>query len=426
MLTYGRYEIVKEIGRGSMGVVYLARDPHIDRKIALKVIRKNYANNTYFLSRFYKEAKAIGRLSHPNIVTVYDVGQDNGTHFIAMEFIAGMPLRRIIRQQSLSLEKTLMIGIKLANALDFAHQKGIIHRDIKPSNIIMSEIGDPILTDFGLAHVDDPDADQQTRTGEVLGTPRYMSPEQALGKKVDGRSDLYTLGVILYELSTGQKLIKGKNLSAIFHGIINEIPQIPKIKDYRATETQRQTFTQIISKTLLKSPEERIQTGRQLAEALETCLGRTVKQTLPLSPQLQKSRKSSVKLIGVLFALISISGTGWLFISRMSENVIKRFPNSPTSNQITSIKIPQLTVPQYHHKNAEKILADLKVQSDPKGAEIMINGIYKGKTPILIKLPLDKYEVVLRLEGHFDWEAKIDLSSGNPHSISADLTPLVF
>jgi serine/threonine protein kinase len=416
-----------------MGIVYLAQDPQIDRKIALKVIHKDHADNTYFLSRFYKEAKAIGRLSHPNIVTVYDIGQDHGTHFIAMEFIAGMPLGRIIRQRALPLEKILIIGIKLADALDFAHQKGIIHRDVKPSNIIMTKNNEPILTDFGIAHVDDPYAVQQTRVGEVMGTPRYMSPEQVMGKSVDGRSDLYALGVILYELTTGQNLIKGKNFSAIFHEIIHSTPKAPEIKDRHATEAQRKAVTRLISKSLLKTPDERIQTGRQLSVALKGCLDHTahdgitneITGTPPPSP-IRKPGKPYFKIGLMTLLLVSIGGTGWWVLSYVAKNHGTLFLNIFTSKQKNVSKPPSQTDPADMHKNAKSTFATLKIQSDPTGAKVLINGEMKGHAPLLIELPLGKYHVILRMAGHFDWERGVDLTGAIPKPISAKLEPLVF
>ena len=416
-----------------MGIVYLAQDPQIDRKIALKVIHKDHASNTYFLSRFYKEAKAIGRLSHPNIVTVYDIGQDHGTHFITMEFIAGMPLGRIIRQKALSLEKILSIGIKLADALDFAHQKGIIHRDVKPSNIIMTKSYEPILTDFGIAHVDDPDAAQQTRVGEVMGTPRYMSPEQVMGKTVDGRSDLYALGVILYELTTGQNLIKSKNFSAIFHEIIHTNPKIPEIKDRHATDAQREAVTRVISKSLLKAPEERIQTGRQLAVALKACLDQTthdkninkITDTTTSSP-VQETAKPYFKIGLVMLLLAIIGGTGWWVLSNVAKNHGTLFPNIFTSKQKTISEPPSQANPANRHENPKNILATLKIQSDPTGAMVLINGKMKGQAPLSIELPLGKYYVTLRMTGHFDWETGVNLTGVMPEPISAKLEPLVF
>ena len=184
-MKYGRYDIVGELGKGSMGVIYRAHDPQIDRVVALKVLRHDRVISEGFVQRFFKEAKAIGRLSHPSIVTVYDVGRDQGTIYIAMEFLEGTPLDRVIQEKRLSLEEIVDLGVQVAEALDYAHQQGIVHRDIKPANIILTPTGQAKITDFGIARIEDPSAPQQTQAGEILGTPSYMSPEQVMSQPVD-------------------------------------------------------------------------------------------------------------------------------------------------------------------------------------------------------------------------------------------------
>ena len=197
-MKLGRYHILEEIGKGSMGVVFKAHDPQIDRILAVKALRPDRVTSEAFVQRFLKEAQAIGRLSHPNIVTVYDAGLDGDTLFIAMEFLPGHSLKGILEQRQLSDQEIIHIGVEVVEALDYSHQRGIVHRDIKPSNIIINPSGSVKITDFGVAHIEDPNAPAQTVAGEILGTPEYMSPEQVLGKPVDGRSYLYSLGVILY------------------------------------------------------------------------------------------------------------------------------------------------------------------------------------------------------------------------------------
>ena len=199
-MKYGRYEVVEELGRGTMGVVYKAHDPQIDRLVALKILRPDRVVSQDFVLRFLREAKAIGRISHPNIVTVYDVGQDHGTIYIAMEYLEGRPLNEVIKGKTLPVEEAVEICSQVAGALGYAHGKGITHRDIKPSNIILTPDNQTKLTDFGIARIEDPDAAQQTQAGDILGTPVYMAPEQVLGQKADGRTDLYALGVIVYEI----------------------------------------------------------------------------------------------------------------------------------------------------------------------------------------------------------------------------------
>ena len=207
-MNYGRYEVVDEIGKGSMGVVYRAYDPQINRHIALKLLRQDRVTSEELVQRFLKEAQAMGGLSHPNIATVYDTGRDHGTIFIAMEILRGKSLKDLMAEKTLNLNEIVHIGVQVAEALDFAHQKGIVHRDIKPSNIIIDPNGNAKITDFGIAHIEDPAGNQQTIPGQILGTPLYMSPEQVMSNPVDGRSDLYSLGVILYEMATGNTPLK--------------------------------------------------------------------------------------------------------------------------------------------------------------------------------------------------------------------------
>jgi serine/threonine-protein kinase len=216
-MNYGRYQIIKEVGRGSMGIVYQARDPNIDRLVAVKVLRHDRITTDSFVKRFLKEAKVIGRLSHPHIVTIHDVGEDQGTVYIAMEFLEGISLSEIIQDRCLDAKEVIDFGTQIAETLDYAHRKGVIHRDIKPSNIVAEPDGQIKITDFGIARIEDSSATLQTQAGAIMGTPAYMSPEQVLGHSVDGRSDLFSLGVILYELSTGRRPFggDGKNLATV-------------------------------------------------------------------------------------------------------------------------------------------------------------------------------------------------------------------
>ena len=182
-MQFGRYQILDELGKGSMGIVYKAHDPQIDRPVALKVLRQDRINEE-FIQRFLIEARAIGKLSHPNIVTVYDTGEDQGNLFIAMELLAGKSLKDVARSENLHLQKIAYIGAQVAEALNYAHQQGIIHRDIKPSNIILGSGSHVKITDFGIARIEDSSAPQQTQAGAILGTPVYMSPEQVMAKPV--------------------------------------------------------------------------------------------------------------------------------------------------------------------------------------------------------------------------------------------------
>ena len=301
-MNYGRYQIVSELGRGSMGVVYQAHDPQIDRLVALKVLREDRLTSKDYVQRFLKEATAIGRLSHPGIVTVYDVGQDHGTIYIAMEFLEGQPLDQLVSNRDFRLRDIVKVGVQVARALHYAHKKGIVHRDIKPPNIIYTEEGTIKVTDFGIAHIDDPDGQQMTRAGEILGTPVYMAPEQVMGQPVDGRSDLYSLGVILYELTTGRRPFQGENLAAVFRAITQDDPIPPD----QLNPDIPPTFSRLILKTMARQPEDRFASGKELAELLESCLD---SQTRSPSPQpTPEKRRSGLGLL--LIGIFLLVGTG--------------------------------------------------------------------------------------------------------------------
>src|SRR5262249_52145182 len=229
--TIGRYEILEEIGRGSMGVVYKARDPRIDRVVALKTIAFSVplgpGEGEEFLHRFSHEAQVAGRLNHPNIVTIYDVGEkgDSGDAYIAMEYVTGTNLHdHLAGGGRLPLAQVSDTIERLAQALDYAHENGVIHRDIKPANILMTQAGQPKILDFGIARLA---AGGLTRPGKFFGTPNYMSPEQVTGTEVDGRTDQFSLGVILYQLLTGEKPFVGDSVTAISYQVVNVDPPPP-------------------------------------------------------------------------------------------------------------------------------------------------------------------------------------------------------
>ena len=212
----GRYEVVGELGQGAMGVVYKATDPLIDRIVAIKTITLSLAQEEReeYEARFYQEAKAAGRLSHPNIVTIFDVGRSGDIAYIAMEFLQGRELRDILNDEKLlPVDQVLDIVAQVALGLAYAHEHGIIHRDVKPSNIMVLRDGHAKITDFGIARM--ASASVRTQTGMVLGSPKYMSPEQVMGKLTDQRSDIFSLGVMLYEMLTGLPPFTGENVNAI-------------------------------------------------------------------------------------------------------------------------------------------------------------------------------------------------------------------
>ncbi len=271
----GRYEIVGELGQGAMGVVYKARDPLIDRVVAIKTINLSLAmeEKEEYEGRFYQEAKAAGRLSHPNIVTIYDVGKGDDIAYIAMEFLEGRELRDILNDgQRLSVDEVLAIVMQIALGLAYAHEKGIVHRDIKPSNIMVAHDGHAKITDFGIARM--ASASVRTQTGMVLGSPKYMSPEQVMGKLTDQRSDIFSLGVMLYEMLTGQAPFMGENVNAIMYQTMNATPAAPGTMNPQVPDM----LNFIVAKALAKGLDNRYQNAKDFANDLRAC-----RDTLPRS-----------------------------------------------------------------------------------------------------------------------------------------------
>jgi len=252
-----------------MGTVFLGKDPRINREVAIKTLRYEEIDAEQIdevKKRFFREAEAAGKLSHPNIVTIYDVGEDYEIAYMAMELLDGSDLAKYTRKENLlPTPEIVRIVSSVASALDYAHANGIVHRDIKPANIMILTNGEVKVADFGIARVM---ATSKTQTGVVLGTPSYMSPEQIAGKKVDGRSDLFSLGVVLYELISGEKPFNGDSIATLMYNITTTAPQAirelsPAIPDAMAG---------IVEKLLAKDVEARYQTGKALADDLLACL----------------------------------------------------------------------------------------------------------------------------------------------------------
>jgi len=268
--TLGRYEIIKELGKGAMGTVFLGKDPKINRMVAIKTLRFEDDVDPEDLKalkeRFFREAESAGRLSHPNIVTIFDTGEDQDMCYIAMELLDGRDLKDWTTKENLFPMKTAVEYMAtVAEALDYAHQQAIVHRDIKPANIMLLKSGVVKVTDFGIARIT---TSSRTATGTVMGTPSYMSPEQLAGKKVDGRSDLFSLGVTLYELLAGEKPFTGESIATLMFKIANERHESPR--QYNAGIPEE--VIQVIDKSLAKNPDERYQKGKEMAADLKAAL----------------------------------------------------------------------------------------------------------------------------------------------------------
>ena len=274
----GRYELVEELGRGAMGTVYKAIDPLLERAIAIKTINIAGENDlAEYEARFYQEAKVAGRLNHPNIVTVYDVATSGDMPYLAMELLDGHELGRLLAsRQPLAVAHVLDIAAQVADGLAYAHERGVVHRDIKPANIMVSAEGVVKIADFGIARMRS--AERGGDYAAVLGSPRYMSPEQVLRKRAEQRSDIFSLGVVLYEMLTGTPPFAGADLNAIVFQIVNLVPPAPSA--LRSDVPQMLDF--IVAKMLEKAPDDRYADARELASDLRECR-RQLEAPAPLS-----------------------------------------------------------------------------------------------------------------------------------------------
>jgi serine/threonine-protein kinase len=266
----GRYEILEELGHGAMGTVYKAKDPSMDRVVALKTIISLMLaseQGSEFRERFYREARAAGGLAHPGIVTMFDVGEHEGVPFMVMEFVSGRTLADAVKKgERLSLDRVCEIGQKIAEALGYAHKHGVVHRDIKPANILLTSretygIERPKITDFGVAKLAE---GTTTLTGQILGTPAFMPPEQFTGSPIDGRADIFSLGVVLYWMATGEQPFPGESMTAVSYKVVHTDPVPPR----KLNPSISAKLEGIILKCLAKSPDDRYQTGDELARDL--------------------------------------------------------------------------------------------------------------------------------------------------------------
>ena len=332
MNKIGKYTISHEIGKGGMGVVYRGLDPYIGRAVAIKTIRldtlQQEAGKEEALKRFMREAQAAGNLSHPNIVTIYDVGEHEGLIYIAMEFIAGSSLESLLQQKrKFTLEEITHLFSQIGSALDYAHQKGIVHRDIKPANILVGQDLKVSIVDFGIARTA---TSTMTQTGMLMGTPRYMSPEQITGKKVDNRSDIFSLGAILYELLTQRNPFEGESITTVIYKIMHA--ELPPLSDFN--KQLPEGLDGVVKKALARDADSRYRTcGELLADLKEYSLAKgkvaTVRESKPQVMETQlvavpenavsvspaKSRKplffllaALIGLLAVVIAIISLGG----------------------------------------------------------------------------------------------------------------------
>ncbi len=342
MEKIGKYEIIGILGKGAMGIVYKAKDPDISREVAIKTIRfdliSEESEKEDLMKRFIREAQAAGKLQHPHIITVYDVGREEDLTYIVMQYIEGQSLQaKIAAHEEYSIGDIITMMNNLCSALDYAHENGVIHRDIKPANILIDEQGKPFLVDFGVARVE---TSTLTQTGTTVGTPSYMSPEQVMGKQSDKRSDIFSLGVILYELITGKRPFLGDNITTVIYKIVNEEPAHPS----ELKKNLPAGFEQVILKSLAKNPDDRYSSCQEFAadlKALSPLSQKTI--TLGLSTEellgMKKPRgRKPALIVGLILAAVIVigGGIGYYLIKNRTT------PTSPSAKkQEMTVKGPQ-------------------------------------------------------------------------------------
>jgi eukaryotic-like serine/threonine-protein kinase len=288
----GRFLVQSRLGRGGMATVYRAQDPSIGRDVAIKFLHASLSEDDECRMRFLREARAAGALSHPNIVVVHDVGEIDRRPYMAMELVEGASLSELLEKTpQMPLRDVVLIGVQLARALDYAHARGIVHRDIKPGNIMLLRADNAVkVADFGIAHMDGGD-DERTQVGSVMGTPQYMSPEQTRGEKVDGRSDLFSAGIVLYQMLAGKRPFKGDSLVAIATHIATAEPAPLN----QARPDIPPSLRRVVDRCLAKQPAQRYQTGKELADAL-------VKELVALDEAAREQNKRRIVPLRVKWA----------------------------------------------------------------------------------------------------------------------------
>jgi eukaryotic-like serine/threonine-protein kinase len=316
-LIAGRYELHELVGSGGMSNVFRAHDRLLERSVAIKVLHEQYSADDDYVERFRREARSVAQLAHPNIVTVIDRGEEDGRQYIVFEYVEGENLKGLLSHGALPVDQALRYGLQIAGALDFAHKRGLVHRDVKPQNVLLTEEGEPKVTDFGIAR--SVDVQSVTQSGTVLGTSDYIAPEQAKGEQVDQRTDIYSLGVMLYELLTGEVPYSGDNFVAVAMQHLHD--PVPSVLDRRPDVPVRLDLA--VQRAMAKDPADRFDSMEGLIDELDRCFGelgsddeatRIVRP--PRRPRVKRPRRRLpvVPFLLILLAAAAVAGGAYLFL----------------------------------------------------------------------------------------------------------------
>ena len=317
-LIAGRYELHELVGSGGMSNVFRAHDRLLERSVAIKVLHEHYSADEDYVERFRREARSVAQLAHPNIVTVIDRGEEDGRQYIVFEYVEGENLKGLLSHGALPVDEALRYGLQIAGALDFAHKRGLVHRDVKPQNVLLTEEGEPKVTDFGIAR--SVDVKSVTQSGTVVGTSDYIAPEQARGEQVDQRTDIYSLGVVLYELLSGEVPYSGDNFVAVAMQHLHE--PVPSVLDRRRDVPVRLDLA--VQRAMAKDPADRFESMEQLIDELDLCFGelgsddeatRIVRPSRRPRTTRPRRRLPVVPFLLILLAAAAVAGGAYLFFA---------------------------------------------------------------------------------------------------------------
>lgn len=483
----GPYRIIEKLGAGGMATVFKAYQPRMDRFVALKILPRHLSDNPEFVLRFKQEAQVIAKLEHPHILPVFDFGEAEGYTYLAMRLVGGGTLADLMKDKGrLDLPTANRIVRQVGEALDYAHNKGVIHRDFKPGNVLIDDFGNCLLTDFGIAKLLEATTNL-TATGGILGTPTYVSPEQGMGQTIDSRSDIYSLGVVLYQMVTGEVPFKADTPMGVIFKHVQEPLPLPREKVPELSEA----VEMVILKALAKEPDDRFTTVSDMVAALETALTRpdlqtfkipakeesteklpsdTLKESPPPKDQTktyepteasQPSRRGGLSVTLVIIALALIGAGGWfgyqkftttkpiLTITTTPEKALVyvdggRVGISPAKVKALTPGTHKIKIQKDRYQDYEDGIfiqedepqsinakltplpfGDLKVTSNPEGATVFIDGESQGTTPVSLKdVPEGERNVMLKMKGFDPWESKVKIVPLQEANLSADLVTI--